>query len=149
MIRLTEVRDLAMSRKTIGAEAWWRYKVTNIQGSARAMAKAWKVYKFSQLFYGPYRVVSMIETGMTVQPVDKTQADTISMAYDRVHHCLEPMADTVWPTKAQGKSTALGDYKEESPSDRYSSAGSTSNVWRGCLRSRLSDEEALQKSRDV
>ena len=37
---------------------------------------------------------------MVIQPVDKPQAEPIRVAYDRVRHCSELLAEKFWPTRA-------------------------------------------------
>ena len=70
-------------------------------------ARPVKACKFSRPFYGPYWVVGMSKTGVTVQSADQTEAETIQVAYARVHHCPEPTADTFWPTKARNKNKVV------------------------------------------
>ena len=162
MMRLTEAWDLAKTHVKKAQQAQKKQydqgtKPPTFKVGGRVFvympgAKACKAYKFSRPFHGPYRVVSMSETGMIVRPVDQPQSDTIRVAYNRVRHCPEHLADTFWPTKARGKSMTpapTGGRDGESTSLKNSSAESAPNVWRGRLRSRQSDEDALQKSGDV
>ena len=37
---------------------------------------------------------------MVIQPVNKPQAEPIRVAYDRIRHCSELIADKFWPTSA-------------------------------------------------
>ena len=46
--------------------------------------KATKAYKFARPFHGPFRVVEVWETGLTVQPVDKPDEKTIRVTFNRV-----------------------------------------------------------------
>ena len=63
-------------------------------------AKACKAYKFARPFHGPYRIRSLDGTGVVIQPVNKPQAEPIRVAYDRIRHCSELIADKFWPTSA-------------------------------------------------
>ncbi len=66
-------------------------------------AKAAKAYKFTRPFYGPYRVATVYDTGLEVRPVDRPQENPIRIAFDRVRHCPEELADTFWPRRACAK----------------------------------------------
>ena len=95
-------------------------------------------------------MVSISETVVTVQSVDQPQAETIWVAYARVHHCPVPIADTFWPTKSGSKNIVVAPMGgHDCHSVNKSSTRSTSDIWRGHLRRGQSQEDALPKSGDV
>ena len=71
-------------------------------------AKACKAYKFARPFYGPYRIIEQSQTGVVVRPVDKPQADSIRVAYNRIRHCADSIPDMFWPTRARVTGTKSG-----------------------------------------
>ena len=72
-------------------------------------AKACKAYKFARPFYGPYQIIeqSHDQTGVVVCPVDRPQADSIRVAYNRIRHCADSIPDVFWPTRARVTRTKL------------------------------------------
>ena len=84
-----------------------RSKPPNFKVGDRVMvympaAKACKSYKFARPFHGPYRIIAQDETGVVVRPVDKPQAKSFRVAYDRVRYCSELLPDKFWPTRTTG-----------------------------------------------
>ena len=55
--------------------------------------KASKAYKFARPFYGPYRVVEVLETGLVVRPVDRPEGEIMWVACNRVRRCPDPVPD--------------------------------------------------------
>ena len=63
-----------------------------------------KAYKFARPFHGPFRVVEVWETGLTVQPVDKPDEKTIQVAFNRLRRCPEPISnDEFWPPRRKSR----------------------------------------------
>ena len=48
------------------------------------VAKTCKGYKFARPFYGLYRIIEQSQTGVVVCLVDRPQADSIKVAYNRI-----------------------------------------------------------------
>ena len=46
-------------------------------------------------------------TGVVVRPVDRPQADSIRVAYNRIRHCVDSIPDMFWPTRARVTGTKL------------------------------------------
>lgn len=63
-------------------------------------AKSSKAYKFARPFHGLYRIITMFETGVEVRPVDRPQAPTIRVAFNRVRRCPQEIADVSWLNKS-------------------------------------------------
>ena len=94
--------------------------------------KASNAYKFARPFYGPYRVVEILETGLVVRPVDRPEGETMRVACNRVRRCLVPGKE-FWPPRRTARDQkrpameTLRDTPKEIP-------GETPSVWRGRLR---------------
>jgi len=84
-----------------------RSKPLNFKVGDRVMvyipaAKACKAYKFARPFHSPYRIIAQGETGAVIRPVDKPQAKSIRVAYDRLRYCSKLLPDKFWPIRATG-----------------------------------------------
>ena len=64
------------------------------------VAKATKAYKFARPFHGPYRIIEQTDTGVLVQPIDKTQAELIRVGYNEIRHPFDSLSSKFWPTRA-------------------------------------------------
>ena len=45
---------------------------------------------------------------VVVRPVDRPQADSIRVAYNRIRHCTDSIPDVFWPTRARVTGTKSG-----------------------------------------
>ena len=52
-------------------------------------AKQGKVYKFARPFHGPFRVVDVYDTGVSVRPIDSPDREVIRVSFSRLRHCPE------------------------------------------------------------
>ena len=59
--------------------------------------KASKAYKFARPFYGLYRVVEVLETGLVVRPVDRPEGETMQVACNRVRDAVPDKE--FWPPR--------------------------------------------------
>ncbi len=125
-------------------------------------AKATKAYKFARRFYGPYRVVTLYDTGVEVCPVDRPQEIPIRVSLTESDDCQEQIPDTFWPWKSRPKripaKKAAHTPGDEDPlldpesSDAQGSATAVARpeIWKGRLRSSCrSAEDTLPKDGDV
>ena len=46
--------------------------------------KLTKAYNFARLFHGPYRVVKVLDTRVSVRPVHRSQEESIRVALNRL-----------------------------------------------------------------
>ena len=63
------------------------FKPGAVQGKAR---------KFARPFHGPYRILELTPTNVSVQPVDKPQEAPIFVSLDRVRRCPSEITDQSW-----------------------------------------------------
>ena len=98
--------------------------------------KATKAYKFARPFHGPFRVVEVWETGLTVQPVDKPDEKTIRVAFNRVRRCPEPISnDEFWPPRRKSRrGRPKKAQKEQTVSTENDGAP---GLWEGRLRRKV------------
>ena len=103
--------------------------------------KASKAYKFARPFYGPYRVVEVLETGLVVRPVDRPEGETMQVACNRVRDAVPDKE--FWPPRRTARDQkrpameTLRDTPKEIP-------GETLSV----LRRRLRGATATKSVRD-
>ena len=62
-------------------------------------AKQGKAYKFARPYHGPYHVVAVHDTGVSVCSIDNPSKDPIRVAFNRVHPCADGIPDVFWPSK--------------------------------------------------
>ena len=94
-------------------------------------ARQGKAYKFARPFHGPFRIVSVCETGVSVRPVDKPDGDSIRVAFNRLRTCPESISDAFWPPRATTETRPLLDTDAENTRP-------SSSVWEGRLRNKVS-----------
>ncbi len=123
-------------------------------------AKASKAYKFARPFYGPYRVVTVYDTGLEVRPVDRPQETPFRISFVRVRRCPEQIPDTFWPLKASSRQTSQARTTSSPNQDSAASSSPTkgpdiakpasTGVWGGRLRSsRRSGGDTLPKDGEL
>ena len=114
--------------------------------------KVTKAYKFARPFHGPYRVLSVTKTGVTVYPIDRPQEEGIRVALNRIRRCPDPIPNVFWPVKEKRNSSRRPSGKKaatENVSGPETSDVATS-VWRGRLRgSSTAVEDAHPESGDM
>ena len=75
-----------------------------------------KAYKLAQLFHGPYRVLHVTKSNVSVTSVNKLNATPIFMARDRVCHCPKEIPEDVsWPPLKRNHQTGGEPESEEFP----------------------------------
>ena len=182
---ITEAWDLAKEQVKKAQQAQKRYhdrrsKEPGFKRGERVFVympkdKATKAYKFARPFHGPFRVVDVLETGLSVCPVGHPQEESIRVALNRVRRCPDAIpAGECWPPPRQRKSVAAkrkpsrgGEMSK--PSEEQGTVSTTEKprggkphrmeealpeietVWKGRLRPRCpkSFEDALQKSGEM
>ena len=117
-------------------------------------AKSTRAYKFARPFHGPYRVITVYETGLEVRPVNQPEKKPIRIAFNRVRRCPEEIPNTFWPSKSRPPKEVDDDFSDQiaekgvmRPREKTATATSASidksdqssptmNTWEGRLRSR-------------
>ena len=104
--------------------------------------KLTKAYKFARPFHGPYRVVEVLDTGVSVRPVHRPQEESFRVALNRLRRCPAAATEEFWPPRRQKKTP------QKDASEKSEDVGGN---WRGRLRDRQpkSCEDTLHKSGDM
>ena len=140
---LTEAWELARKqvKKAQGAQKKCydrRSREPNFQVGERVFVympkdKANKAYKFARPFHGLFRVVEVLDTGIIVHPVNRSQEETIRVAINRVRRCPETIPnDVFWTAKEQRKKVGRKPSSSKLPKAVETD---TEPVWQGRLRS--------------
>lgn len=89
-------------------------------------AKSCKAFKFARPFHGPYRIVTLYDTGAEVRLVDRPQDPCIHIPFDRLRVCLCEIPDESWPP---AKATA-----DQNPAQRSANRPADSESVIDCSR---------------
>ena len=80
-----------------------------------------KAYKLSRPYHGPYCVVTALDCGVDVRPVDKLNATPIRVALNRIRPCPAEIPDTFWPQKTPPHAKTFGKVAENTPETKWTS----------------------------
>ena len=80
-----------------------------------------KAYKLSRPYHGPYRVVTALDCGVDVCPVDKPNATPICVALHCIRHCPAEIPDTLWPQKTPPHGKTSGKVADNTPETEWTS----------------------------
>ncbi len=115
-------------------------------------AKAGKVHKFARPFHGPFRVLEVTDSDVTVIPVDRSQDTHLFVTRARIRHCPQEVPEGEAWTQTRKKRMPLSSMSPEEqgserqePEESQPEVGQNPGVW----TQRLRPHRARHQGRDM